>query len=282
MHGVFFMKDDILKSIMGIVMLFSVWWLMGFVLKEKPVGAEEFVKEQESAAVADYENEGIYVSDEMETKEVSEKNGEQNTEENTEQSVAEYDMVVVVDPGHGGVDPGMVGVNNTIEKDINLQISKLLKEMLEEKGMTVILTREEDEGLYNESDNNKKTSDMKKRCEIITENGADLVISIHQNSFSDEAVSGAQVFYYKHSKEGEALAQSIQASFKERVDESNTRKAKENDTYYMLVHTPCPTVIVECGFITNYEEAALLVTEDYQKKVSEAIMEGILEYWRDK
>lgn len=187
-------------------------------------------------------------------------------------------ILVVIDPGHGGVDPGMLGVNDTIEKEINLQIAYVLKGKLEEQGIRVILTRETDDGLYQSTDGNKKIADMKKRCEIIDESGADLVISIHQNSFSDSAVCGAQVFYYKHSVEGGKLAQCIQDSFRENVDGTNSRKIKPNDSYYMLIHTPCPTVIVECGFITNYEEAALLVTEEYQELVAEAITKGVLEY----
>ena len=186
--------------------------------------------------------------------------------------------LVVIDPGHGGVDPGMLGVNDTIEKEINLQISYILKEKLEEQGVRVLLTRKTDDGLYEEGDGNKKIADMKKRCGIIAESGADVVISIHQNSFSDSDVCGGQVFYYKHSVEGKKLAQCIQDAFREQVDETNNRKIKSNDSYYMLVHTPCPTVIVECGFITNYDEAALLVTEEYQTKVAQAVTSGVVEY----
>jgi N-acetylmuramoyl-L-alanine amidase len=111
----------------------------------------------------------------------------------------------VIDPGHGGVDPGMLGVNDTVEKEINLAIAYRLKEKLEEQGIMVVLTRTTDDGLYAESDSNKKIADMKKRCSIISENKADIVLSIHQNSFSDSAVCGAQVFYYKHSEKGSAL-----------------------------------------------------------------------------
>ena len=190
--------------------------------------------------------------------------------------------LIVIDPGHGGVDPGMLGVNNTVEKEINLAVSYMLKEELEAKGMKVVLTRTTDAGLYEESDSNKKIADMKKRCSIISENKADIVVSIHQNSFSDSAVCGAQVFYYKHSEKGKQLAQCIQDSMKNNLDETNNRRVKANDSYYMLIHTPCPTVIVECGFITNYDEAELLVSEEYQKKVSKAIAEGVMEYLGQK
>ena len=100
--------------------------------------------------------------------------------------------VIVVDAGHGGVDPGKVGVNNVLEKDINLRIAGLLKEKLEAEGFTVVMTRDSDAGLYNEGDSNKKISDMKKRCEIISESECLLTVSIHQNSYHEESVSGPQ------------------------------------------------------------------------------------------
>lgn len=90
------------------------------------------------------------------------------------------------------------------------------------------------------------------------------------------------MFYYKHSEKGKQLAQCIQDSMKNNLDETNNRRVKANDSYYMLIHTPCPTVIVECGFITNYDEAELLVSEEYQKKVSKAIAEGVMEYLEQK
>ncbi len=238
------MKKDVLSLVMGLIMIFSLWLLMRHFLYGKDV-------------VADAEAAGTDIV---------------NTQE--ERTAC----TVVIDPGHGGVDPGMLGVNNTIEKEINLSVSYILKEELEARGMKVILTRETDDGLYTENDRNKKIADMKKRCEIITQSNADIVVSIHQNSFSDSDVSGAQVFYYKHSQKGMKLAQCIQDSMKEKVDSANERKIKPNDSYYMLIHTPCPTVIVECGFITNYEEAELLVSEDYQRKIAGAIAAGVKNY----
>lgn len=177
--------------------------------------------------------------------------------------------------GHGGSDPGKVGVNDVLEKDINLLISLYLKENLEAAGYTVVLTRTEDMGLYEETDGNKKLADMKKRCKIIEESNADIVISIHQNSFDKESVHGGQVFYYKYSARGKELAECIQRAFREYIDEENGRLAKDNDNYYMLVHTPCPTVICECGFLSNVAEANLLNSEEYQKKVAYGICEGI-------
>lgn len=189
--------------------------------------------------------------------------------------------VIVIDPGHGGDDPGKVGVDGTLEKEINLQIARQLQERLEKRGYTVVLTRETDEGLYGATDGNKKVADMKKRCSIIESSKAVAVISIHQNSFSQESVHGAQVFYYKYSTEGMKLAQCIQTKLREHVDEDNTRSVKDNTTYYMLKHTPCPTVIVECGFLSNYQESKNLCDKTYQGKVAEAIMLGVEEYFEN-
>lgn len=188
--------------------------------------------------------------------------------------------IVVVDPGHGGVDPGKIGVNEALEKDLNLKIAFDLKEELEAAGFLVVMTREEDYGLYLETDTNKKLADMKARCKIIEESKADIVVSIHQNSFAKESVHGAQVFYYKHSQEGKRLAECLQSAFSKYVDEENHRVAKDNDNYYMLLHTPCPTVIAECGFLSNKSEAELLCSEEYQKKVAKGICLGIEEYFQ--
>lgn len=186
--------------------------------------------------------------------------------------------VVVLDAGHGGNDPGKVGVDGTLEKDINLSLVCKLKEVLEAADVTVILTREEDHGLYQDSDTNKKRADMKARCELIGESQADLVISIHQNSYHDESVKGAQVFYYTGSEEGRSLAEQIEASLRSVIGEENTRQAKANSEYYLLLHTSCPTAIVECGFLSNWEEAEKLEDEGYQEKLAWAIHLGVLAY----
>ena len=186
--------------------------------------------------------------------------------------------VVVLDAGHGGNDPGKVGVDGTLEKDINLSLVYKLKEVLEAADVTVILTREEDHGLYQDSDTNKKRADMAARCALIEESQADLVISVHQNSFHDEAVKGAQVFYYTGSEEGEKLAEELEQSFREVIGEENTRQAKANSEYYLLLHTSCPTAIVECGFLSNWEEAEKLADEGYQEKLAWAIHLGVLAY----
>lgn len=185
---------------------------------------------------------------------------------------------VVIDAGHGGKDPGKTR-EDVLEKDINLDIANILREKLEAAGYQVIMTRTEDMGLYQETDSNKKATDMRSRCELINSSGADLAISIHQNSYTDNSVNGAQVFYYRHSQEGEKLANMVQASLKKNVNENNTRQAKYNDSYYLLINTACPTVIVECGFLSNENEAKLLQQREYQEKLAMAISLGIDEYF---
>lgn len=186
--------------------------------------------------------------------------------------------VVAIDIGHGGNDPGKVGVDGSLEKDINLQIAKRLKAYLESSDVEVVMTRDDDTGLYNASDSNKKMADMRKRCEIINEAAPDLVISIHQNSYHQEAISGGQVFYYKSSEKGKQLAEIIQKRFDYVLGEDNRRAAKANDNYYLLLHVKQPIVIVECGFLSNWNEAAKLNSEEYQDKLAWTIHMGVMEF----
>ncbi len=186
--------------------------------------------------------------------------------------------VVVIDAGHGGNDPGKIGIDGSLEKDINLQVAKRLKKYLEASDVEVVLTREDDNGLYSERDSRKKMADMSKRCEIINDVSPALTISIHQNSYHQEDVSGGQVFYYKRSDNGKKLAEILQDRFDYVLGEKNTRLAKPNDNYYLLLHVKTPIVIVECGFLTNWKESALLNSPDYQDRLAWTIHMGIMEY----
>lgn len=186
--------------------------------------------------------------------------------------------IIVIDPGHGGFDPGKVGVNEVLEKDINLKISLLLKDVLESEGYEVILTRKEDCGLYGSTDSNKKRADMQKRVEIINSSNAVLAVSIHQNSFEQESSKGAQVFYHQESEKGKVLGETLQETIKSVIADGNHRVAKANDSYYMLRKTQCPLVIVECGFLSNQAEAKLLTEDEYQEKMAGAIRDGIKKY----
>ena len=186
--------------------------------------------------------------------------------------------VVVIDAGHGGTDPGKVGVDGSLEKDINLAVAERLKTYLEQDDVKVVMIRETDTGLYSDTDSRKKMADMKKRCEIIEESGADLVVSIHQNSYHEESVSGGQVFYYRDSAKGKALAEILQERFDYVLGDQNRRLPKANGNYYLLLHVKCPIVIVECGFLSNRKEAVLLNSGEYQDKLAYTIHMGIMEY----
>lgn len=192
--------------------------------------------------------------------------------------MAKDQLTVVIDPGHGGMDPGKVAVTGKLEKDINLQIAMKLKKFLEAEDVKVIMIRETDKGLYSESSSNKKVQDIKKRCEIINNSGADLAVSIHQNSYHEEYVHGAQVFYHSKSEEGKKVAELIQKQIAVTLDPENHREAKANSSYYLLKNTKIPIVIVECGFLSNWKEAAVLEDPYYQEKAAWAIHLSILKY----
>lgn len=185
---------------------------------------------------------------------------------------------VVIDVGHGGEDPGKVGIGGMLEKDLNLQIAGKVKENLETAGYRVVMTRETDAGLYEEGTSNKKAQDLQNRCKIIEETEPACMVSIHQNSYTDSAVCGPQVFYYSHSSEAERLATILQNRINENLAIERPRVQKANTTYYILKRSESVSVIVECGFITNPVEVKLLADGDYQEKLAEAIFQGIDEY----
>lgn len=182
---------------------------------------------------------------------------------------------VVLDPGHGGDDPGKVGTNSVKEKDVNLQIAMKTKKLLEKEGVRVIMTRDTDQDLAGDSDHNRKVQDMKARVKLINDAMPVLTVSIHQNSYQDPAVQGAQVFYYSHSKEAERAAEILKQALWA-VKESGTREKKAADSYYLLKKTEVPVVIVECGFLSNPEEAKRLTDSAYQTEIAKAVAEGIL------
>ncbi len=154
------------------------------------------------------------------------------------------EICIVIDAGHGGADPGKVGVNDQLEKDINLKIAQKLKQFLQSEGIKVVMTREGEEGLYDESASNKKVQDMKRRLEVIESADPVLVVSIHQNSYHEEYVKGAQVFYYTTSEKSRGLAETLQEQLRI-LDPENKREAKGNDSYFLLKKTAKPIVIVE-------------------------------------
>lgn len=185
---------------------------------------------------------------------------------------------VVVDPGHGGKDPGMTGAGGLEEKGINLEISLKLRDILEKQGFNVVLTRDTDRGLYDEDASGKKLQDLQRRTELIRKAEPLLTVSIHQNSYSDPDVKGPQVFYFQGSDEGKSLAEAVQKSLNEKLEITDPRSVKGNSSYYLLKKSPSVTVIAECGFLTNPSEAEKLQDEAYQYKVAEALTEGIEAY----
>jgi len=184
------------------------------------------------------------------------------------------EKVIVIDAGHGGWDPGKVSDAGNLEKDINLQIAAKLQAFLELSDASVHVIRLDDTAL-----GDRKVSDMRGRAEIINNSKADVLISIHQNSYKTGDIKGVQTFYYPKSEESKVLAEKIQNTLKQELNQVNNRGAKAEDSYYMLKKTEIPAVIVECGFLSNKEEANLLSTSEYQEKIAWGIYKGILDYF---
>lgn len=198
--------------------------------------------------------------------------------EKTENDSLKNAPTIVIDAGHGGIDPGKIGVNGAYEKDINLAIALKLEKLLRANGINTVMTRTEDKGLYSENDSNKKVQDMKNRLAIIEDAQPALAVSIHQNSYPDETVSGVQVFYYKDSLKGKEAAQIMQNQMIKTLKPQKERVAKENKTYYLLKKTSVPLMIIECAFMSNPTEAQLLMQNDYQERVAWSIYMGIMKY----
>lgn len=193
----------------------------------------------------------------------------------TSENVQAQKEVVVIDAGHGGDDPGKVGINNALEKDINLQIAEKVKRHLEKNGIEVVMTREDD--VMEET----KLEDMKKRVELINKTKPAIAVSIHQNSYPDSSVKGAQVFYYTDSEISKDAASLMQEELRKK-DNENTRQIKDNNNFYMLKKTEVPTIIVECGFLSNAGEAEKLVSDEYQEQMAQAICSGIMTWLSQK
>lgn len=185
---------------------------------------------------------------------------------------------VLIDPGHGGYDGGTKSKNGTLEKDINLQISLKLKDILKNKGYNVSMTREDDIALAN-----KKIEDLNLRCKMKKETDCDIFISIHQNAFKTGNTKGLQVWYSNNEK-SKNLAESIQLSVKEQLQNNNNRVAKNAKNDYKILRDGYDggSIIVECGFLSNYEDEQNLKNDEYQNKLVEAITIGIEKYFSEK
>ncbi len=190
-------------------------------------------------------------------------------------------MRIVLDAGHGGIDGGVVGKKSGIkESDINLQITYRLKEVLEDMGFEITLTRKTEAGLYGTTAKGFKKRDMQKRKEIIEKADPALVLSVHQNFYPSQSSRGGQVFYAKNSESGQALALCVQDALNDfyQKEGAKGRKAAAGE-YFILNCADCPSVIVECGFLSNAADERLLTEESGQKRIAESIAAGVLAYF---
>lgn len=195
--------------------------------------------------------------------------------------ISEKELIVVIDAGHGGEDSGAVA-NSVLEKDINLEIALKLRDMLKASGIEVKMIRESDVSIYDTASGTireRKVSDLKNRVKIVNNNKKNILVSIHQNKFEQSKYSGAQMFYSTNNDKSQILAENIRKSITGLIQPENKRELKKGGSdIYLLNKVTVPAVIVECGFISNEEEAKNLSNEEYQSKMAFAIYCGILEY----
>ncbi len=196
-----------------------------------------------------------------------------------ETSAAPESPLVLIDPGHGGEDGGAVSMSGTVEKDINLAVSKYLAAYLDKKNIPYIMTRDSDISIHDDSCNTireKKRSDLLNRRKLIEGCGAQLFVSIHMNYFEQSQYKGAQVFYSPVNPNSKAFAQRVKDSLNTALKDDNKREIKQAyDSIYLMKYTSMPAVLVECGFLSNPEEEELLKTKSYQKKLAKAICDAI-------
>lgn len=191
-------------------------------------------------------------------------------------SIAKPEYVVVIDAGHGGIDGGCEGYAGTVERDINLEYAKTLKSYCDDFGFKTVMTRTNENGLYSPFASNKKKDDMLARQKIIEKTNPDIVISIHMNSYAVSSSRGAQVFFNSEIENSKLLADEIQKQFVKNL--VKPRQTTQKGDYFILNCTNIPSVIVECGFISNQEEEQLLISDGYKDKVCYSILCGILSY----
>lgn len=182
-------------------------------------------------------------------------------------------LVIAIDPGHGGYDPGSSG-NGLLEKDVVLQISLYLREYLQQGGARVVMTREQDKDFLETAAGPKKRLDLQNRLQVVESGGADLLVSVHANYIASPRWYGSQVFYQEGCSEGRKLAESIQRELARVLE--NTERQAQSSSYYILRESSMPGVMVEAGFLSNPREAALLGDSAYQRKLAWAVYLGII------
>lgn len=188
-----------------------------------------------------------------------------------------HTITIVLDAGHGGRDDGCTGASGSKEAEINLAIVKKAESIFKDFGINVVLTRTNENALYDEGVENYKKDDMDKRKNIIENAKPDFVISVHMNSYTNSSERGAQVYYKEGDEKGKNFADAIQKCFINQLE--SARNNSNFGDYYMFNCVEVPSVIVECGFITNPQDEALLLTSDYQEKVAYAMLCGVLSYF---
>ncbi|MBR6729381.1 MAG: N-acetylmuramoyl-L-alanine amidase CwlD [Clostridia bacterium] len=192
---------------------------------------------------------------------------------------------IIIDAGHGEPDGGAVSDSGVLEKDLNLNVARFLQEYFEQSGVEVIMTRTDDNGLFDlgsRTIRQKKRSDLHERERLINESGANVCISIHMNQFSDSRYSGPQVFYSPNHEDSKRLAQTIQAEMVSVLQPESVREIKKaGNDIYLLKKAKTPAVLIECGFLSNKKEEKMLQDEDYQKRIAWAIYCGTVTYFSE-
>ncbi len=194
-------------------------------------------------------------------------------------AMPKYSHTIVIDAGHGGRDGGAIGkVTGVTESELNLMYAKQLAKLCQDFGIKAVLTRSDMNGLYDENAQNKKKSEMEKRKKIINSSGADVMVSIHMNSFPLSSSEGAQVFYAKGSDNGFNLAKSVQTNICQVF--KSARDFVTVGDYYVINTASMPAILVECGFLSNPNEERLLKSKDYCEKFCYSILAGVISYFQ--
>ena len=196
-------------------------------------------------------------------------------------TVPSRNYTVMIDPGHGGSDPGSIGYKTKVHEDVlNLKMSLMLKDKLEKAGINVVMTRTDNNALLEGRGKKWKRAEMEERRKLIVKTRPNMVISLHQNSYTNHSFRGAQVFYDKTSEISRQIAESIQEQFKLNLNKSI--KAPSPGDYFMLKCSSAPSVIIECGFLSNEEEEKLLQSDEYQEQIIDSIYKGIVNFFQIK
>ena len=192
------------------------------------------------------------------------------------------EKTVVIDPGHGGPDPGATGVGGVVEKDLNLIIAKKLQSTLEKAGFTIVMTRDDDRSIYDAGSISlaqMKDSDLNNRIMIIKEHPRAIFMSIHQNSDTNATYFGTQVYYSSNDPNSKILAKMIQAEVKKELEPNNTRNVQPPGILRVLLKAPTPAVLIECGFISNPTDARNLQNGDYQDELVSKITKATSDFY---